>query len=35
MLFKIGDMYMDVIMNITAYNSAYMRAYLLNAKLSM
>ena len=33
MLFKIWDTYMDVIMNITVYNSAYIWVYLLNAKL--
>ena len=27
------DMYMDAIMNITVYNSAYIWVYLLNAKL--
>ena len=33
MLFKNWDMYMDIIMNMTVYNSAYGRVYLLNAKL--
>ena len=33
MLFKTCIMYMDVIMNITVYNSAYIWLYLLNAKL--
>ena len=33
MLFKILDVYMDVIMKITVYNSAYILLYLLNAKL--
>ena len=35
MLFKIWDMYMDVIMNITIYNSAYVSVYLLNTKIFM
>ena len=33
MLFKILDVYMDVIMKITVYNSAYISLYLLNTKL--
>ena len=33
MLFKIWNMSMDNIMNITVYNSAYIWVYLLNAKL--
>ena len=35
MLFKIWNMYMDVIMNITVYKSADIWAYLLNAKPSV
>ena len=35
MLFKIWDMYMDVIIYITVYNSAYIRVYLLSAKPCM
>ena len=33
MLFKIWNMSMDDIINITVYNSAYIWVYLLNAKL--
>ena len=33
MLFKIWNMYMDDIMNITVYNSAYIWVYLLNVTL--
>ena len=33
MLLKIWNMYMDVIMNITEYNSAYISVYLLNTNL--
>ena len=33
MLFKIWNMSMDDIMNITVYNIAYILVYLLNAKL--
>ena len=33
MLFKIWDMYMDIIMNITVYKSAHIWVYLLNTKL--
>ena len=33
MLFKIWTMYMDAIMNITVYNSAYIWVCFLNAKL--
>ena len=33
MLFKIWDMYMHIIMNMTVCNSAYVWVYLLNAKL--
>ena len=33
MLFKIWNIYMDVIMNITVHNSAYIWVYLLNNKL--
>ena len=35
MLFKIWDIQMGVIMNITVYNIAYIWVYLLNAKLCM
>ena len=33
MLFKMLNMYMDVIMNITVCNSAYILEYLLGTKL--
>ena len=33
MLFKMWDMYMDVIMNITEYNSAYIWVYLEKTEL--
>ena len=32
MLFKMWEMYVDVIMNITVYNSAYMQLKLVNLK---
>ena len=35
MLLKICGMYMDVIKNITVYNSSYIWVYLLNAELCM
>ena len=33
MLFKMWDMYMNAIVNIILYNSAYIWEYLLNTKL--
>ena len=35
MLLKVLDMYMDVIINITVYNSAYICIYLLHTELCM
>ena len=32
MLFKMWEMYVDVIMNITVYNSAYMQLKVVNLK---
>ena len=32
-VFKIWNLYMDIIINITAYNSEYIWVYLLNTKL--